>query len=115
MTRATKVENGTALVTATEALRALPGSGEQVAELFRHGTLHVKLYTPRGIDDQTPHSRDEAYVVLHGEGEFVSDAGRKKFGPGDFVFAPAGAPHHFENFSDDFAVWVFFYGPEGGE
>jgi len=23
--------------------------------------------------------------------------------------------HRFENFSDDLAVWVFFYGPEGGE
>jgi hypothetical protein len=22
---------------------------------------------------------------------------------------------YFENFSDDFAVWVIFYGPEGGE
>jgi hypothetical protein len=24
-------------------------------------------------------------------------------------------PHRFENFSDDLALWVFFYGPEGGE
>ena len=23
--------------------------------------------------------------------------------------------HRFEEFSDDFLVWVFFYGPEGGE
>jgi len=23
--------------------------------------------------------------------------------------------HRFEEFSNDFAVWVFFYGPEGGE
>jgi hypothetical protein len=23
--------------------------------------------------------------------------------------------HRFEEFSDDLAVWVFFYGPEGGE
>jgi hypothetical protein len=23
--------------------------------------------------------------------------------------------HHFENFSDDFATWVIFYGPDGGE
>jgi hypothetical protein len=23
--------------------------------------------------------------------------------------------HRFEPFSPDFAVWVFFYGPEGGE
>ena len=36
-------------------------------------------------------------------------------GPHDFLFAAAGVPHRFENFSYDFAVWVLFYGPEGGE
>lgn len=24
-------------------------------------------------------------------------------------------PHRFIEFSDDFATWVLFYGPEGGE
>jgi hypothetical protein len=23
--------------------------------------------------------------------------------------------HRFENFSDDLSVWVFFFGPQGGE
>jgi hypothetical protein len=32
-----------------------------------------------------------------------------------FLFVPAGQIHRFENFSSDFAVWVVFYGPEGGE
>ena len=27
----------------------------------------------------------------------------------------AGVVHRFEGFSEDFLVWVFFYGPEGGE
>ena len=27
----------------------------------------------------------------------------------------AGVEHRFEDFSADFATWVFFYGPEGGE
>lgn len=31
------------------------------------------------------------------------------------LFAKAGTRHRFENFSDDFAVWVMFYGPEDGE
>ena len=115
------VEQGTtthgkiAMVTTEAALRGLEQADDRVAELFRHGTLQVKLYAPQGTDDQTPHARDEAYVVLRGTGEFVSEAGRKQFGPGDFIFAPAGTPHHFEDFTDDFAVWVFFYGPEGGE
>jgi hypothetical protein len=26
-----------------------------------------------------------------------------------------GCVHRFEEFSDDLAVWVMFYGPDGGE
>ena len=106
----------TAKATIEEGLARLPGSGgERSVEVFGHGTLSVKVYAPRGRDAQTPHTRDEAYVVARGTGEFVSGDTRVPFGPGDFLFAAAGVPHRFENFSDDFAVWVLFYGPEGGE
>jgi mannose-6-phosphate isomerase-like protein (cupin superfamily) len=103
------------MVTAAEALAQDAAEAAESVELFRHGTLQVKVYAPRGTDNQKPHARDEAYVVLRGAGEFVSEAGRQRFAAGDFIFARAGVPHRFENFSDDFAVWVFFYGPEGGE
>jgi mannose-6-phosphate isomerase-like protein (cupin superfamily) len=103
-------------VSVSEALAGLPGAdGERSRGVFEHGSLAVKIYAPRGTDPQTPHTRDEAYIVIQGEGVFVSDEGRTRFGPGDFLFAPAGVTHRFEEFSDDFAVWVFFYGPEGGE
>jgi mannose-6-phosphate isomerase-like protein (cupin superfamily) len=103
-------------VAAEAALAALPGAGgERSRELFRHGSLQVKIYSPQGHDPQSPHARDEAYVVLRGTGTYVIDQGRESFGPGDFLFAPAGSAHRFEDMSDDFAVWVFFYGPEGGE
>ena len=55
------------------------------------------------------------YVVIQGTGTFVIEGQRLPFGPGDFLFAPARVAHRFEDFSDDLAVWVFFYGPEGGE
>ena len=35
--------------------------------------------------------------------------------PGDLLFVAADRPHRFEDFTEDFAVWVMFYGPEGGE
>lgn len=35
--------------------------------------------------------------------------------PGDLLFVPAGVEHRFGPFTDDFATWVLFYGPEGGE
>ncbi len=40
---------------------------------------------------------------------------RQPFGPGDILHVPAGVEHRFEEFTDDFATWVVFYGPEGGE
>ena len=99
-----------------ESLNRLPGpQGENSVALFEHGSLVVKLFAPRGTDSQTPHSRDEIYVVAQGVGEFVCDTTRQAFQPNDVLFAAAGMEHRFENFSDDFAVWVFFYGPEGGE
>jgi mannose-6-phosphate isomerase-like protein (cupin superfamily) len=73
------------------------------------------LSQPRGPDLQTPHSRDELYVIAQGSGEFVSGGARQTVSAHDILFAAAGIEHRFENFSDDFAVWVFFYGPEGGE
>jgi mannose-6-phosphate isomerase-like protein (cupin superfamily) len=90
-------------------------SGERSALVFEHGSLTVRLYAPRGPDPQRPHSRDECYVVVHGHGDFVHGGRRDRFGPGDFLFAPAGLPHRFEGFSEDLFLWVIFYGPEGGE
>jgi mannose-6-phosphate isomerase-like protein (cupin superfamily) len=103
-------------LTVAQGLARLPGpDGERFVELFRHGTLSVELYAPRGTDPQSPHTRDEVYVVAAGRGTFQNGAARHAFAPGDVLFVPAGVVHRFESFSDDLVVWVFFYGPEGGE
>ena len=99
-----------------EALARLPGpAGERSAALFTHGTLLVKVYAPPGHDPQTPHTRDELYVIMRGTGLFFDGDTRRPVCPGDFLFAPAGRAHRFEQFSEDFATWVVYYGPEGGE
>ena len=103
-------------VTTAEAFEKLPPEGgTRFVSTFEHGTLSVELYAPRGHDPQTPHTRDEVYVVVSGTGTFFHGGKREPFGPGDFLFVEAGLEHRFENFSDDFATWVLFYGPEGGE
>ncbi|HEY7184324.1 MAG TPA: cupin domain-containing protein [Blastocatellia bacterium] len=88
--------------------------GVRSVTLFEHGGLQVKMYAPRGRDSQKPHTRDELYVVARGSGVFFDGASRRRFQTGDVIFAPAGIQHRFEDFTDDFAVWVVFYGPEGG-
>src|SRR6185436_18802579 len=99
-----------------DALTRLPGpQNENAVTVLEHGSLVTRLYAPRGNDPQTPHSKDEVYVVARGSGEFVCGARRQSFEARDVLFVAAGVEHHFENFTEDFAVWVFFYGPEGGE
>ena len=83
--------------------------------LFRHGSLEVEYYKPDKVDSQTPHTRDEIYVVASGSGDFVCGDTAQPFEQGEVLFAAAGVEHRFINFTEDFATWVFFYGPEGGE
>jgi mannose-6-phosphate isomerase-like protein (cupin superfamily) len=67
------------------------------------------------VDRQQAHTRDEVYVVIAGSGVFASGDARRPFEPGEVLFVPAGVDHRFEQFTPDFATWVIFYGPDGGE
>jgi mannose-6-phosphate isomerase-like protein (cupin superfamily) len=73
------------------------------------------LVAPRGADPQTPHERDEVYVIAAGRAAFVRATERVAVGANDLLFVPAGMAHRFEEMSEDFAAWVLFYGPVGGE
>lgn len=100
---------------AEAAARLAPGAELRSVPLFEHGTLLVKYYAPRGVDKQSPHTRDEVYVVAQGRGIFFDGTTRRPIAPGDLLFVAAGIPHRFEEFTDDLGVWVMFYGPENGE
>jgi mannose-6-phosphate isomerase-like protein (cupin superfamily) len=103
-------------LTAENAMTSLAeNSGRTSSELFKHGSLVLRICKPDKVDLQTPHSRDEAYLVISGSGFFMNSGTRRPFQAGEFLFAAAGAEHRFEEFTDDFATWVIFYGPDGGE
>lgn len=101
--------------TARDAQAAPIPAGRRSAEILRNGSLEVRWYAPRGSDPQTPHDRDEVYVVASGRAEFVRGGERVSVAPMDLLFVPAGMEHRFEAMSGDFATWVMFYGPAGGE
>lgn len=106
----------TAVVALREALAlGPPPPGNLAVPVYGHGTLEAELYTPVGQDRQKPHDRDEIYVVVRGRGVYCDGEVRTPVEPGTFIFAGAGRAHRFENFTTDFAAWVFFYGPPGGE
>jgi len=100
----------------SEALAKLPTpEGFRFANILEYGSMQLEVYAPRGADPQQPHTRDEVYTVMRGSGKFINGDTSHDFGPGDVLFAPAGIEHRFVDFTDDLAVWVLFYGPEGGE
>lgn len=102
-------------LTVPNALDDLAKTDSPFKELFTHGSLSVEIYKPEIVDKQTPHSRDEIYVIASGSGSFVVEGQRQDIEVGEVLFVAAGKDHRFLDFSEDFSTWVFFYGPEGGE
>lgn len=99
-----------------DALAAVDESSDGLYGILKeHGTLELGFYRPDGEDLQQPHDRDEVYIVQAGHGEFELQGERQPFETGEALFVPAGAEHRFVEFSSDFAAWVMFYGPAGGE
>jgi mannose-6-phosphate isomerase-like protein (cupin superfamily) len=70
------------------------------------------LHTEASKGPQTPHLRDELYIVASGTGLYRVEDTVTAVGPGDLLFAAAHAAHGFDDFSGDFAIWVIFYGPQ---
>jgi mannose-6-phosphate isomerase-like protein (cupin superfamily) len=102
-------------ISLAQAVKTPLAAGETAATLMRHGTMRLLYYAPCSADVQTPHQQDEVYIVASGKGTFFCSDSYVSFGPGDVLFAPSGAKHHFEGLSNDFGSWVIFYGPKGGE
>ena len=90
-------------------------TSQKFTVLLQHGSMSIEYFSPEKTDIQTPHKQDEIYIVIKGHSTFFRNKERISCKRNDILFVPAGMEHHFENFSDDFAVWVIFYGPDGGE
>jgi mannose-6-phosphate isomerase-like protein (cupin superfamily) len=99
-----------------EAQTGIPGpAGERTVLVLQRGTLDVRLSMPVRPNRQTPHVQDEIYVVIRGRGVFVHGRRRDPFESGDVLVVAAGVEHHYEEFTDDLALWRIFYGRRGGE
>jgi mannose-6-phosphate isomerase-like protein (cupin superfamily) len=61
-----------------------------------------------GVDDQSPHTEDEIYVVTAGQARIVTRDGTAAVGPGDVIFVPAGEEHRFVDIVGDLALLVVF-------
>ena len=94
------------------AARALPITPGRSAEVFIDGDLEVRFAGAPTAAPQVPHERDELYFVASGHGRYRAEDNVSDVHAGDLLFAAAHAQHGFEDISDDFTVWVLFYGPK---
>lgn len=76
---------------------------------FTKGDFELEFFAPRGKDYQTPHDKDEFYIVVRGTAELFIENEKFACAVGDALFVPAKVEHHFENMSDDFATWIVFF------
>jgi mannose-6-phosphate isomerase-like protein (cupin superfamily) len=94
---------------------AAAAAGERYHEFLREPSMSIGLYVlPAGaVDGQSPHTEDEAYVVLAGRSRFTAGDETRDVGPGDTIFVPAGVPHRFHDITDELRLIVLFAPPEG--
>ena len=97
--------------TSLAAALALPRAPGRSAEVFVDGDLEVRFAARPTDGPQVPHQRDELYFVAAGTGRYRVEDKVTDVGAGDLLFCAAHVPHGFENISEDFSVWVLFYGP----
>src|SRR6185437_11904947 len=64
-----------------------------------------------GVDDQSPHTEDEIYVVKTGRATLVTDSGTAAVAPGSVIYVPAGETHRFTDVTEDLALIVIFAPP----
>jgi quercetin dioxygenase-like cupin family protein len=87
-----------------------PGEPNSYLEQLRVPDLSVGTYCipAGGLDDQTPHTEDEIYVVTGGRARIVTPSGAADLAPGDVVFVPAAENHRFVDIAEDLTLLVVF-------
>jgi len=91
------------------------GAANDWVEHLRVPDLSVGTYciAAGGVDDQSPHTEDEVYVVMAGRARIATPDGAADVGPGSVIFVPAGEEHRFAEVTEDLALLVVF-GPAYG-
>ncbi len=82
-------------------------------EQLREARLSFGTYAipAGGVDDQSPHTEDEIYVVVDGRARIVTPAAEQPVGPGAVVYVPAGEEHRFVDITEDLSLLVLFAPP----
>jgi mannose-6-phosphate isomerase-like protein (cupin superfamily) len=97
-------------------LRVLRSASDRpYLEFLRAPDLSVGLYVlpSGGVDRQQPHTEDEVYYVIAGQGRVTVGSEVREVAPGTIVFVAAGVPHRFHDISEELSLLVVFGPAEG--
>ena len=87
--------------------------GRPYHEFFRTETLSLGLYViPTGEkDSQSPHTEEEVYYVLEGDGMIRVDDEDRPVSAGSTIFVGIGVEHRFHSIIQDLKLLVFWAPP----
>jgi len=77
----------------------------------KHITVGRTLFAPGRASKHALHRHNDAeevIIVLQGQGNSIVNGETTPMGPGDVCYIPQGAPHSFENASDDKTCELIF-------
>jgi mannose-6-phosphate isomerase-like protein (cupin superfamily) len=81
------------------------GGGHQIVHASPGLEVDLYVLVAPEPDRQQPHEEDELYVVLDGSGVLDLQGKQIEVRPGQVVFVPAGARHHFGDY-DQLSVLI---------
>ena len=96
-----------------EVIEAHRRGGEPYHEFIRESALSVGLYVLKAgsPDPQQPHTEDEVYYVVHGQGMITVGDEECPVKAGSIVFVGEKVQHRFHSITEDLQVLVIFAPP----
>lgn len=93
-----------------DVLEALQESGQPYYEFIRRDSLSAGIYhlAAGEADRQRPHSEDEVYYVIGGEGRVEIEGELTDVRPGSVVYVAKHVPHRFVDYPDGLTLLVIF-------
>ena len=100
-----------------DVLERLQAEGRPYHEFLQRESLSVGIYhLAAGEPDlQRPHTEDEIYYVLSGEGRIDIDGDITHVRPGTVVFVAKHVPHRFVDYDEGLTLLVVFAPPRGSQ
>jgi mannose-6-phosphate isomerase-like protein (cupin superfamily) len=94
----------------SDLVSQLSQSDKLYLEFLRVPTLSVGVYIlpANGTDPQQPHTEDEVYYVVQGQGFIRVENEDREVKSGSVIFVKAHAEHRFHTISQALTILVFF-------